>query len=177
MVSARMFWCALSATALLLTGACMSDNGKNAPLPRLSKERAVQWAEQHASRMAEAAGVTLDKQKTKTFFNNCVGEHDEVADDGRYTMDYAAYANVPTERHTDVVRRIRADFEKEKYRITGYREYEDDYNSALVDAADDETGFTISAGSAGPAKKPSKLILFSVSTPCMIPPGVTQQPQ
>ncbi|MFJ6212621.1 hypothetical protein ACIQGZ_04705 [Streptomyces sp. NPDC092296] len=173
MADVRPAWCVLSATVLLLTtGACMSDNGKNDPLPQLSKERAVQWAEEHTARMAEASGVELDRQSADPVFEDCVGRNDEVAHDGRYSLYYTVYAPVPRARHTEVARRLRADFEKEGYRITGYREYEDDYRTALVDARDDETRFTFATGSVSPTR-----YLFSVRTPCVIPPGTTQQPQ
>jgi hypothetical protein len=155
----------------------MSDEGKNAPLPRLSKERAAQWAEEHAARMAEVAGVELDGKSAESLFSDCVGKNDEVADDGRYTLYYTVYSQVPKEKHTEIVRKVRADFEKEGYEITGYREYQDDYNTALLDARDAETGYTFSAESVGPYRKPSTKILFGVRTPCMIPLGTTQQPQ
>ncbi|WP_063796109.1 hypothetical protein [Peterkaempfera griseoplana] len=150
----------------------MSDDAKNDPLPRLSRARATQWAEEHTARMAEAAGVELDRASAEAAFEDCVGRKDEVAHDGRYSLFYTVYAPVPRERHTDVARRLRADFEKEGFRITGYREYQDDRLTALVDAKDDETRFSLATGSVSPTR-----YLFSVRTPCMIPPGVTQQPQ
>ncbi|WP_377269733.1 hypothetical protein [Peterkaempfera sp. SMS 1(5)a] len=172
MVTARSAWCTLSVTALLLTtGGCMSDDGKNDPLPRLSKERATSWAEEHTARMAEAAGVELDRQSAEPVFEDCVGRNDEVVHDGRYSLYYTVYAEVPRQRHTEVARRLRADFEKEGFRITGYREYQDDHYTALVDARDDDTRFTLATGSVSPTR-----YLFSVRTPCMIPPGATQQP-
>ncbi|MCD0483945.1 hypothetical protein LO771_16470 [Streptacidiphilus sp. ASG 303] len=155
----------------------MSDDGKNDPLPRLSRERATRWAEEHTARMAEAAGVELDRKSAESIFEECVGRNDEVVRDGRYSLYYTVYAPAPKERHTEVVRKVRADFEKEGYRIAGYREYQDDYYTAVVDAVDDDTRFSLSAESAGPARKPSRTILFSVRSPCMIPPGATQQPQ
>ncbi|MCD0483946.1 hypothetical protein LO771_16475, partial [Streptacidiphilus sp. ASG 303] len=88
------------------------DDGKNDPLPRLSRERATRWAEEHTARMAEAAGVELDRKSAESIFEECVGRNDEVVRDGRYSLYYTVYAPVARERQTEVARRLRADFEK-----------------------------------------------------------------
>ncbi|MFE1784202.1 hypothetical protein ACFW9F_16860 [Streptomyces sp. NPDC059506] len=177
MPKSRSFWCALSATALLLTGACMSDEGKNAPLPRMSKEEATTRAEEYASRMAEAAGVSLREGDAETYFYDCVGKNDEIAGDGRFSLYHAVHADLPKEEHTAAVRKLRADFKEKGYEVTGYREYEDDYRTATVSATIPDDRFTVDVSSSGPSRKPSKTLLFGVRTPCLLPPGATQETQ
>lgn len=152
-----------------------SEADKNAPLPRMSKKTATEWAQQFTADMANVADVTLDEKTADVKTYQCVGKNDEIIDDGRYDLYYTVYSHVPTDQHTTVVQKLRDKWKAMDYEISGYREYQDDYNDALVGAINNKNGFTVSAGSAGPAKKPSKLILFSVRTPCMMPPDKTQE--
>ncbi|MFD1832969.1 hypothetical protein ACFSJS_25470 [Streptomyces desertarenae] len=157
-------------TAALMLGGCMSSE-KNEPLPRMSKKGAEDWARHFTESMARSAGVKIKEGTVKPAFHDCVGENDEVAEDGRFLLDYYARASLPVSEHAKAVKKVRADLEKRGYTINGYQETGGGKPSVLLDAAHPEKGFTVSAEGHAPQDE----LLFSISTPCLLPPGATQQ--
>ncbi|MFD9488633.1 hypothetical protein ACFWBX_32655 [Streptomyces sp. NPDC059991] len=79
---------AASALTLLL-GGCMSDKKEaNAPLPRMSKENAEEWAKHWTGSMTRTAKAALDPKTAKPTadYSNCIGKNGESADDGRFAL-------------------------------------------------------------------------------------------
>lgn len=162
---------ALAASIILLTGACMSQqsNDSNKALPRKSREESLTWAKHYTSTMAHYAEVKIgSKFGPFTHFEDCVGQNDEVADDGRYTLTYTAYANLPREDHASAVRKLRMALEKHAgVKVTDY----DEHPRAILYGHHDGENFDLIADTV----KPPNTLRLSVSTPCFLPPGATQQ--
>ncbi|WP_353945073.1 hypothetical protein ABII15_28265 [Streptomyces sp. HUAS MG91] len=148
---------------------------KNAPLPRMEKAAALKWARDHTARLAEVAGVDILPDTAKTAFEECVGEHDEVAEDGRYSLYYYVYSPAPATDHTRIVRTLREELAKSGYEITGYREFKSAYESSVLRARNKKNQFSVEAETVGSGKKKPQRFSFSVSTPCLLPPGAEQQ--
>lgn len=86
--------------ALLLAGGCAfqddaSPKGRNSPLPRTAREDALWWAKDSTARMAGLTGAELLHDTAEAVFEPCVGENNETADDGRYTLYYYVYSPAP----------------------------------------------------------------------------------
>ncbi|OKI00731.1 hypothetical protein A6A06_17475 [Streptomyces sp. CB02923] len=143
----------------------------NEPLPRKSRADALAWAEQYTTAMAHYAGVkATDDPAPAEDFEKCVGRDDEVPDDGRFTLTYAVYAQVPQDRHIEAVRKVRRALEEHGVRVTSYEERPQRPEAVLYGFHDKER-FSLIADSV----KPPNLLRFSVSTPCFLPPGAEQQ--
>ncbi|MFD8565969.1 hypothetical protein [Streptomyces sp. NPDC057694] len=152
-----------------------SDDDANAPLPRMSKDDAVKWAEKYTAHMAELAGVELTVSSAKTNFEDCVGAKDEVAEDGRYSLYYYVDSPAPVSEHTRIVRKLRSELSKQGYEVTSYREFKDSYESAAFSARNKKKGYSVEADTVGSGKTKPQAFNFAVRTSCMLPPGVKQQ--
>ncbi|MFJ9589868.1 hypothetical protein [Streptomyces acidicola] len=147
----------------------------NAPLPRMEKDAAVKWAEDYTAYMARLTDVELTPATAKVNFEACVGENDEVAEDGRYSLFYYVYSPAPVTEHTSVVRTLRRELTQQGYEVTGYREFQDAYTSAVFRARNNKNSYRVTATTVGSGKKEPQALSFSVRTPCMLPPGAKQQ--
>ncbi|MEU9121174.1 hypothetical protein AB0C96_15195 [Streptomyces sp. NPDC048506] len=163
----------LAASVILSTGACMSQqsNDPNKPLPRKSREDSLAWAKNYTSAMAHYAGVKAgDKYGPYTDFEDCVGENDEVADDGRYTLTYTVYASLPREEHIPAVRKLRAVLKQHGVDVSSYEERPHSHE-VILDGHHEKEDFSLIADTV----KPPNTLRLSVSTPCFLPPGAKQQ--
>ncbi|MFD8565968.1 hypothetical protein [Streptomyces sp. NPDC059639] len=160
-----------------MTEGCASQDAadRDALLPRTEKAAAVKWAKDHTARLAEAVGVDLLPDTARTVFEECVGEHDEVADDGRYSLFYYVYSPAPATDHTRIVRTLRSELTRSGYEITGYREFKSAYESAVLRARNTKNRYFVEGETVGSGKAKPQRFSFSVSTPCMLPPGAEQQ--
>ncbi|WP_250847718.1 hypothetical protein [Streptomyces hygroscopicus] len=160
------------ATAALFLGGCMSDKGDdpNAPLPRMSREDAQKWARHFTGSMARTARAPISEKSVRPDFTNCVGKHDEVVDDGRFILDYSARSPLPEAEHAAAVKRIREELEKRGYAIDTYQEMKD-AAQVVLRASSPKDDFSISVEAYGEQNS----ILYEVSTPCLLPPGVKQK--
>ncbi|AOP50460.1 hypothetical protein [Streptomyces lydicus] len=165
---------ALTASALIFTGACMSSQSSdpNKPLPRKSREDSLTWAKHYISTMAHYAEVKIGKRFGPfTDFEDCVGQNDEVAHDGRYTLTYTAYADLPQEQHIPAVRKLRAALKKQGgVDVSSYEERPHSHE-VILDGYHEKENFSLIADSV----KPRNTLRLSVSTPCFLPPGAKQQ--
>lgn len=155
--------------AMTLAG-CMSDEA-NEPLPRMSKEKAEEWTRNFTDSMARSAGVKISEKTVDSTFHDCVGEDDEVAEDGRFNLDYYARAPLKVADHSAAVGKIREDLKKNGYKIEKFQKIEGEKPSVILDASDPDEGFNLSVR----GYHPDDELFFSVSTPCLLPPGATQQ--
>ncbi|MET9295237.1 hypothetical protein [Streptomyces sp. NPDC003077] len=164
--------CSLSIA--LLAGACASSESSdsNKALPRKSREESLAWAKSYTATMARHADVTIGgKYGPHTRFENCIGRNGEVADDGRYTLAYTVYAQLPGKEHAAALRRLRTALEKDDgAKVTSYQEQP---QSLLFGRSEERDGkaMDLVVGSAGP----SDTLRLSVRTPCFLPPGARQQ--
>ncbi|MFJ7998523.1 hypothetical protein ACIQ7D_15460 [Streptomyces sp. NPDC096310] len=164
-------------TALVLTlvlGGCMSDSGINDPLPRMSKEKAEEWARHWTESMARTAQAEIepetDPELPAANFTNCIGKNGESADDGRFTLRYSVRAKLPRERQAEAIRAVRDTLKEKGFEIQGYRSDPSKDPANLVDAKHPKDHQFVSAGDLD-----DKRIVLIVSTPCLLPPGVKQQ--
>ncbi|MEV6588108.1 hypothetical protein [Streptomyces acidicola] len=151
-----------------------SDN-PNAPLPRMEKDAAVKWAEDYTAYMARLTDVELTPSTAKVNFEACIGENDEVAEDGRYSLFYYVYSPAPVTEHTRIVRTLRRELPEQGYEVTGYREFQDAYSSAIFSARNKKNNYSIEGDTVGSGKTKPQRFSFAVRTPCMLPPGAEQQ--
>lgn len=147
----------------------------NAPLPRMKKEAALQWAEDYTAYMARITDVELLPATADVNWEACVGENDEVADDGRYSLFYYIYSPAPSSEHTRIVRKLRRELPQHGYEVTSYREFKGAYESAVFRARNKKNSYSVSADTVGSGKTKPQRLSFAVRTPCMLPPGVEQQ--
>ncbi|MFI5757337.1 hypothetical protein [Streptomyces sp. NPDC051569] len=147
----------------------------NAPLPRMSRESALTWAKEYTSYLGTVAAVDIDRATEVTHYEDCVGEGDEVAEDGRFSLFYYVFAEVPTEQQTDVVRKLKSRLAKEGFEVTGYREYQDSRYTATFSARHEKDGYSVMSDPGKPHKGAPSSMSFGVRTLCMLPPGVKQQ--
>ncbi|WP_320777681.1 hypothetical protein [Streptomyces sp. CRN 30] len=147
----------------------------NEPLPRMEKDAARKWAADYTAYLARLTDVELDDSTVEVNFETCLGAHDEVAEDGRYSLFYYVYSPAPVTEHTRVVRTLRRELTRKGYEITAYREFRDARYSAILDARDKDNGYTVSADTVGSGRSKPQRLSFAVRTPCMLPPGVEQQ--
>lgn len=151
----------------------MSQSDPNAPLPRMKKATALQWAKDYTAYMAEITDVELRPSTAKIYFEACVGENDEVAEDGRYSLFYYVRSSASTTKHAHVVRTLRRQLPRHGYKVTSYREFKSAYTNAVFRARNLKNDYSVSANSMGSSE--SLRFTFGVRTPCMLPPGVKQQ--
>ncbi|MEU3709235.1 hypothetical protein [Streptomyces catenulae] len=169
----RSFALLLTFSVTLFTGGCMSQNDAalNKPLPRKIRTAALSWAKQYTNVMAHYAGVSVaDAPPPLESFEDCVGQNDEVADDGRFTLSYTVYAHLPQGKHIEAVRKVRHALEEHAVKITSYEE-RPARPEVLLYGYHEKERFSLIADSV----KPPNLLRFSVSTPCFLPPGAEQQ--
>jgi hypothetical protein len=152
-----------------------SDDNVNAPLPRLAKDAAVKWAEDYTAYMARLTEVELTPSTAKANFEECVGKDDEVAEDGRYSLFYYVYSDSPVTEHSRVVRTLRRELTGQGYEVTSYREFQSAGKAAVFSARDKESSYRVMADTVGSGKTKPRRLSFSVRTPCLLPPGATQQ--
>lgn len=180
MITKRTALCVLGTLLLFSVTACSSDAGRdiNDPLPRKTKDATLGLAREYAKTMARGAGVELKSSDEVIHFYECVGEHDEVAEDGRFYLRYYIEGDLPRDQHIEAVRKLRKALEKQGFKDLGGNEGPDRKRPVIwnfeaedggewydldVDSLDDPKG-----------KKPDEL-QFGVSTTCFLPPGVKQQ--
>ncbi|GAA0610845.1 hypothetical protein GCM10010394_45880 [Streptomyces crystallinus] len=164
---------AAALTLTLLLGGCMSDKKEaNAPLPRMSKEKAEEWAKHWTDSMTRTAKATLDPKTAKPTadYSNCTGKNGESADDGRFTLHYSVRATLPRAQHAKAIRAIRDTLEEQGFKIQGYRSDPSKDPANLVDATHPKEHHFVSAGDVA-----EDLLVLIVATPCLLPPGANQQ--
>lgn len=147
----------------------------NTPLPRMTKDSALKWAKDYTAYMARITEVDLVHDTAEVHFEACVGENDEVAEDGRFSLFYYVYSPAPTSEHTRIVRTLRRELPQHGYEVTAYREFKSAYESAVFRARNEENDYNVAAETVGSGKTKPQRLSFSVRTPCMLPPGKTQQ--
>lgn len=147
----------------------------NAPLPRMAKDDALQWAKDYTAYLAKLTDVKLLPDTAKANFEECLGENDEVAEDGRYSLFYYIYSPAPVTEHTRIVRKLRSELTKQGYEVTSYREFKSAYASAIFWARNKKNNYSFEADTVGSGKTKPQRFSFAVRTPCMLPPGVKQQ--
>jgi hypothetical protein len=158
---------------LVLLGGCMSSNDgdKNAPLPRMSREAAQTWAAHFAESMAHSAGAPIDAKTIKPQFSDCIGRHDETADDGRFTLSYRAEVPLAAEDHGSAGASIRDDLKKRGYEITSFRDDATVDPAVVLEAYSPDKDFSIRVA----GYKSPQVLNLAVFTPCLLPPGVKQE--
>ncbi|WP_037647317.1 hypothetical protein [Streptomyces flavidovirens] len=143
----------------------------NKPLPRKSRAESLAWAKEYTTAMAHYAEVKItDDPAPREHFQDCVGQNDEVPEDGRYTLTYAAYVKLGEDQHIATVRKLRKALEAHGVRITGHTE-RPKTTEAILYGKNDKEGYFIIADSVNPPGT----IRLSVSTPCFLPPEAKQQ--
>lgn len=147
----------------------------NAPLPRMKKGVALQRAEKYTAYMAQLAQVELLPQTAKTHYEACVGENNEVPEDGRYSLFYYIYSPAPSSEHTRIVHTLLRKLPYHGYEVTSYREFKSAYSSAVFRAQNKKNKYHVAAETVGSGKTRPQRFSFSVRTPCMLPPGAKQQ--
>ncbi|WP_159403797.1 hypothetical protein [Streptomyces sp. NRRL S-646] len=147
----------------------------NAPLPRMAKDAALQWAKDYTAYMARLTDVELAPSTAKVHFEACIGENDEVAEDGRYSLFYYVNSPAPVTEHTRVARTLRRELSQQGYEVTSYREFKSAYASMIFRARNKNNSYMVTADTVGSGKTEPQELSFAVRTPCMLPPGVKQQ--
>ncbi|MFF3123033.1 hypothetical protein ACFVRD_11820 [Streptomyces sp. NPDC057908] len=163
----------IAALALtLLLGGCMSDDGVNDPLPRMSREKAEKWAKHWTDSMVGTAHARLDPKTARptASFTDCTGEKGETADDGRFTLRYSVRGTLPRTAHAGAVTAIKDTLKDKGFDIQTFVVGEDTEPANVVDAKHPKDQQFVSVGSVD-----KDLLVFIVSTPCLLPPGVEQQ--
>ncbi|MFD8304744.1 hypothetical protein ACFV29_20710 [Streptomyces sp. NPDC059690] len=170
---------AVSAALLLVAGCASQDDtspkGVNSALPRKEREDALRSAKDTTARMARLTGAELLPDTAKAVYEGCVGENDEVADDGRYTLFYYVYSPAPATEHTSMVRKLRSRLPGQGYEVTSYREFKSAYASAVFRARNKKNDYRVEAETVGSGKTKPQRFSFAVRTPCLLPPGAQQQ--
>ncbi|MFF9510383.1 hypothetical protein ACF1BU_21005 [Streptomyces sp. NPDC014724] len=172
-VSATVWHRSAAALALtLLLGGCMSDEGVNDPLPRMSREKAEKWAKHWTDSMVSTAHARIDPKTARPTadFTDCIGKHDESADDGRFTLSYSVRGTLPRSEHPRAVTDIKNTLKDKGFEIQSFGTNQDREPANVLDAKHPEDQQFISVGSVD-----KDLLVFIVSTPCLLPPGVDQQ--
>ncbi|MFI7102887.1 hypothetical protein ACIBK8_26435 [Streptomyces sp. NPDC050161] len=144
----------------------MTDSGKNDPLPVKSRVGAEHSARELIDSLARQYGLQADDGTVSKEFFECFGENHEHADDGRFDLSYAVRAELPRDEHGKALRPMRKKLEAEGYKISSYRE-----EPALMDAKGGGDKFFVSVETYGRGNA----LVFSVETPCFLPPGTKQQ--
>lgn len=162
----------LVAAALVLLAGCSSNDGINSPLPRSSRAQAKAKATSVVNALANAGGHRSSRVTTDDF-SDCVGEHDEVAHDGRFTLQYSADIDAPPSQHNTIGLQIRAYMKRAKYSDVIWRPARTKNDEMLLRGY---TGnWSVDVGSIVGNHGPGSEIYISVAAPCLLPPGVKQQ--
>ncbi|MEU9122400.1 hypothetical protein AB0C96_21495 [Streptomyces sp. NPDC048506] len=146
----------------------MTDSGKNDPLPVKSREGAERSARELIASLASQYGLQVDGKTVSKEFFECFGENHEHANDGRFDLSYAVRAKLHGDEHGKALRPMRKKLEAEGYKVSGYRE---EPSQALMDAKGGSDNFFVSVETFGRGNA----LVFSVETPCFLPPGVKQE--
>ncbi|MGW6906572.1 hypothetical protein [Streptomyces sp. NPDC054940] len=180
MITKRTALCALSALMLFSVTACTSDGGRdiNDPLPRKTRDAALSLARDFTEQMASPADLELKPREEIVHFYDCVGEHDEVADDGRFYLRYRVRADLPRDQHIETTRKLRKALKKQGFKDLGGSEWPD-YKRPVTWSFEAEDGgewYDLSVDSLDdPKGKDPDELQFRVSTTCFLPPGSKQQ--
>ncbi|MFJ2558733.1 MULTISPECIES: hypothetical protein [unclassified Streptomyces] len=152
----------------------MSDGAINDPLPRMSREKAEEWAMHWTGSMARTANAEIqpetDPELPAAKFTDCVGKNNEVVDDGRFTLRYSVRAKLPKAQHPEAIRAIRDTLKEKGFEIQGYRSDPTKDPANLVDATHPKDHQFVSAGDVT-----DELLTLIVVTPCLLPPGAEQK--
>ncbi|MFE4334732.1 hypothetical protein ACFRQM_36645 [Streptomyces sp. NPDC056831] len=151
----------------------MSDEGVNDPLPRMSREKAEKWAKHWTDSMVSIAHAHLDPKTARPTadFTNCIGSNKEEADDGRFTLSHSRAAGEPHRaQHAQAVTDIEKTLKGKGFDIQSFEVDLDTEPANVVDAKHPKDQQFVSVGSVD-----KDLLVFIVSTPCLLPPGVEQQ--
>lgn len=149
----------------------MNDGGKNDPLPVKSREQAEHLVRNLVDLLAGEYELKVDGKSVDKEFRDCYGKGGESANDGRFDLTYAVRATLPEAEHGKAIRAMRKRLEAGGYEISGYREDKSKKPWALMDAKGGEDNLFVSVESYMP---PTQLV-FSVTTPCFLPPGTKQE--
>lgn len=162
----------VSASLLLVVGCTGSDDGgKNAPLPRMSRADAQVAAAAFAESLARSAGAPIEAGSVKPQFSDCVGEHDETAEDHRFFLTYRAHSPLARARQSEAAAHVRDDLKKQGSEVDGFRDDASVEPAVVLEAYDPTTDFSIDVSG---YRDPDELHIV-VSTPCYLPPGAKQQ--
>ncbi|MER5850646.1 hypothetical protein ABT126_27385 [Streptomyces sp. NPDC002012] len=150
----------------------MSDDGVNDPLPRMSREKAEKWAKHWTDSMVSTAHARIDPGTARSTadFTDCIGKNDESAEDGRFTLSYSVRGTLPRSEHARAVTDIRNTLKNKGFEIQSFGIDQDREPANALDAKHPKDQQFVSVGSVG-----QDLLVFIVSTPCLLPPGVEQQ--
>ncbi|MFB7635410.1 hypothetical protein ACFC0M_31280 [Streptomyces sp. NPDC056149] len=146
----------------------MTDSGKNDPLPVKSKDGAERSARELIDSLAGQYRLQVDDETVHKEFRDCFGKSHERANDGRFDLTYSVRVQLPGAEHGKALQPMRKKLETEGYKILGYRA---EPSQALMDARGGSDNFFISVDSYGRRDA----LVFSVNTPCFLPPGVKQE--
>ncbi|MET9698896.1 hypothetical protein ABZY31_18485 [Streptomyces sp. NPDC006529] len=161
---------AVALALVLLLGGCMSDDGINDPLPRMSREKAEEWGRHWVESMVRTTqGETLPGT-LEPHFSECTGKGSETAEDGRFTLQYNGRATVPRDKQQAAIRALRDELKTQGFEIVGYREDTSVDPAYLVDAQHPKDRQFVSAEDLD-----GNTFTYVVNTPCLLPPGVEQQ--
>jgi hypothetical protein len=156
--------------ALLATGGCMTDDGKNDPLPVRSQAKTEYEVRALIDLLADAVGSEVEGKSVDKKFGQCMGKDGEIAHDGRFDLDYLAAVPLPREKYNTALRALRERLEAEKYKVSDYREGE--WRDILIYAKGTDSSFFVSVHA---AKPPYDELTLHVTTPCYLPPGKHQE--
>ncbi|MER7149412.1 hypothetical protein [Streptomyces lydicus] len=155
---------ALTLVALLASGGCTSDSGKDDPPPVKTKADAEHSARALIDQLAGQYGLRIDDKTARKEFRDCFGKNHEHPGDGRFDLTYSVRSRLPGEQHGKALHAIRKKLEAEGYKVSSYRE---DPSDALMDAKGGRDNLFVSVESYMPATD----LVFSVNTPCFLPPA------
>ncbi|WP_314615507.1 hypothetical protein [Streptomyces stackebrandtii] len=166
---------ALVPMLVLALGGCVSDdttkNGKNDPLPRMSRDKAQAWAKHWTESMARTARAEIVPSTHQANFTNCLGKNGESAKDGRFTLAYNVRAELPKAEHAAGIQAITAELQAQGFKIVGSRsDAAADRGGYLVQAQHPKDRQYVSAGDVSDTR-----ITLNVNTPCLLPPEAEQQ--
>ncbi|MFD6227910.1 hypothetical protein ACFWFZ_13660 [Streptomyces sp. NPDC060232] len=160
---------ALALTVLL--GGCMSDDGVNDPLPRMSKDKAQAWAQHWVESMARTTRSEIIPGTPEANFHPCTGKNGETADDGRFMLMFNARTKLPRDRYVEATRALRDELTKQGFEIAGYQEGPGQERGAYgLQASHPRDKQYVSASDVG-----DDVWSLSVDTPCLLPPDAEQQ--
>lgn len=86
-------------------------------------------------------------------------------------LGVAWHARVAAADHSAAVRRVRDELERRGYRVLGFQDIKGAEASVILDAESRENDFSVSVE--GSHRHDD--LLFSVMTPCLLPPGAAQR--
>ncbi|MDI3386512.1 hypothetical protein QIS99_09835 [Streptomyces sp. B-S-A8] len=160
----------LALFALLATAGCMTDNGKNDPLPVKSKSKAEHEVRALIDLLADEIGSEVDTETVDKNFHECRGRQGEEANDGRFDLGYSVAVPQPRAEYNSALKRLRKRLEAEGYKVSDYRE--GDWRHVLLYAKGGNANYFVSVGA---SKPPYDEMTLAVKTPCFLPPGVEQE--